>query len=145
MKSILGLVCVILFLVSCAGPSAAPIEIESDFLRNYINIQEALAADDFAKSKQAMVTLFEYGDAEVRTVLAEVSAAGNIAVLRRLFKPLSELAMKDTLPRQLVTGHCPMADENRGADWIQRAGEVANPYFGTSMLRCGVIKSPSTD
>ena len=33
--------------------------------------------------------------------------------------------------------HCPMADDNRGAGWLQRLGEVMNPYFGAQMLRCG--------
>ena len=33
--------------------------------------------------------------------------------------------------------HCPMAFDGLGADWLQAGGEVANPYFGASMLRCG--------
>src|SRR5690606_29304516 len=35
--------------------------------------------------------------------------------------------------------HCPMAEGNRGGDWLQRERELANPYFGKSMLRCGTI------
>lgn len=34
--------------------------------------------------------------------------------------------------------HCPMAFNNRGADWLQSSGDqVENPYFGAAMLRCG--------
>lgn len=33
--------------------------------------------------------------------------------------------------------HCPMAFNNRGADWLQKGEEVENPYFGSAMFRCG--------
>lgn len=32
---------------------------------------------------------------------------------------------------------CPMANDNKGAGWLQAPGEVSNPYYGASMLRCG--------
>lgn len=35
---------------------------------------------------------------------------------------------------------CPMARDGAGAVWIQQPGEVANPYFGASMLRCGDVE-----
>ncbi|MBF0225281.1 MAG: efflux RND transporter periplasmic adaptor subunit [Desulfobacterales bacterium] len=35
---------------------------------------------------------------------------------------------------------CPMAFNNRGAYWLQKTEEIANPYFGEIMLRCGEIK-----
>jgi Cu(I)/Ag(I) efflux system membrane fusion protein len=37
----------------------------------------------------------------------------------------------------VVKMFCPMAFDNQGAVWFQRAGELANPYFGAAMLRCG--------
>jgi hypothetical protein len=39
--------------------------------------------------------------------------------------------------RTLRLFHCPMAEEGRGADWIQLGTETANPYYGAAMLRCG--------
>ena len=33
--------------------------------------------------------------------------------------------------------HCPMAFDNEGADWLQRAEDTENPYFGSQMYRCG--------
>lgn len=38
---------------------------------------------------------------------------------------------------------CPMAFSGRGARWIQAPGEVANPYFGAAMLRCGEPYRPT--
>jgi Cu(I)/Ag(I) efflux system membrane fusion protein len=35
--------------------------------------------------------------------------------------------------------HCPMAFENRGADWLQKGKTVRNPYFGKAMLSCGEL------
>jgi len=35
--------------------------------------------------------------------------------------------------------HCPMAFENKGADWLQADTDVRNPYFGAAMLKCGSV------
>ena len=32
---------------------------------------------------------------------------------------------------------CPMAFNNKGAYWVQKKGEILNPYHGKMMLRCG--------
>jgi Cu(I)/Ag(I) efflux system membrane fusion protein len=39
----------------------------------------------------------------------------------------------------VIRMHCPMAANNRGADWLQSAEELRNPYFGSAMLTCGEI------
>ena len=31
-----------------------------------------------------------------------------------------------------------------GARWIQRTGELANPYFGARMLHCGIFEQAGT-
>jgi membrane fusion protein, copper/silver efflux system len=36
--------------------------------------------------------------------------------------------------------NCPMAFDDRGADWLARVEQIANPYFGAVMLRCGTIE-----
>lgn len=36
--------------------------------------------------------------------------------------------------------HCPMANDNKGGDWISFENEVINPYFGDKMLHCGKVK-----
>jgi len=35
--------------------------------------------------------------------------------------------------------HCPMADTNKGADWLQNKPELENPFFGSSMFKCGKL------
>jgi hypothetical protein len=41
--------------------------------------------------------------------------------------------------RVLYRLHCPMAFNNKGADWLQRDEDTCNPYFGALMLKCGEI------
>lgn len=35
--------------------------------------------------------------------------------------------------------HCPMADNNSGADWLSLEKAIRNPYFGDKMLTCGSV------
>ncbi len=35
---------------------------------------------------------------------------------------------------------CPMADDNKGGFWLSYDKEIANPFFGVSMLKCGEVK-----
>ncbi len=70
----------------------------------------------------------------------------DIGALRRHFETVSMA----TLSLQKEFGHrgsgkrfemyCPMAFENKGAAWLQESDELLNPYFGASMLRCGVTR-----
>jgi hypothetical protein len=36
--------------------------------------------------------------------------------------------------------HCPMANNDRGGNWISQTSEIKNPYFGEKMLKCGETK-----
>ncbi|NND77017.1 MAG: efflux RND transporter periplasmic adaptor subunit [Flavobacteriales bacterium] len=40
---------------------------------------------------------------------------------------------------ELYVQHCPMANDNKGADWISKEIEIRNPYFGEKMLKCGTV------
>jgi membrane fusion protein, copper/silver efflux system len=39
----------------------------------------------------------------------------------------------------LYVQHCPMANDNNGADWISKEKVVKNPYYGDKMLTCGTV------
>jgi len=41
---------------------------------------------------------------------------------------------------KLYVQHCPMALDDRGADWISKERQILNPYFGAKMLKCGLVK-----
>lgn len=35
--------------------------------------------------------------------------------------------------------HCPMANDDSGADWISEEKQIRNPYFGDKMMKCGSV------
>ena len=43
------------------------------------------------------------------------------------------------LDQKLFVQHCPMADNNKGANWISAEKEIKNPYYGEAMLTCGSV------
>ena len=46
----------------------------------------------------------------------------------------------DPFDSTIYLQHCPMADNENGADWLSLDKEIKNPYFGASMLKCGEVK-----
>ena len=73
-------------------------------------------------------------------------ASMKIDELRARFEPLSitMLGVVDNFGHArgapLYKAYCPMAFDNKGAPWLQGDKNIANPYFGSKMLRCGNIK-----
>jgi hypothetical protein len=113
----------------------------------YVPVQEALAGDSVAAVKEQAAKIAAEAGAAIkaggdRTSLEAVAAAAkgmtaaDIETLREQFRPLS-MALAKMVEKEAVAGHgiyyCPMAD----AYWVQKSGEVANPYYGKFMLRCG--------
>jgi len=40
----------------------------------------------------------------------------------------------------LYIDHCPMANDNKGADWMSEKKEISNPYMGKKMPTCGTVQ-----
>ena len=70
--------------------------------------------------------------------------AGNIKHQREHFEMLSkdiyQLVKTFGSGQDLYYDHCPMYNNNKGADWISETKEIKNPYLGKSMPNCGVIR-----
>ena len=72
-----------------------------------------------------------------------MAAAKDIEKLRAGFATLSESMM--VIAKRFGTSggqpilrfRCPMAFDNRGADWLQNKPGTENPYFGSKMFKCG--------
>jgi len=130
----------------------------------YISLQTALANDDFSASKKqakALNAAFKtikmnqfMGDAHDSWMpyhdyftpsLEILEKANNIDQLRKSFLNLSStyISLIETFgpfSKKLYVVHCPMANNNKGGDWLSDKKEVKNPYFGASMLKCGSVK-----
>jgi Cu(I)/Ag(I) efflux system membrane fusion protein len=42
--------------------------------------------------------------------------------------------------KEVYVQHCPMANDNKGADWLSFDKAIKNPYFGDKMLQCGSVE-----
>jgi Cu(I)/Ag(I) efflux system membrane fusion protein len=130
----------------------------------YLSFKDALVADDLAtaqKAAAALKTSLEKVNMAVFTgashnawmrysstlkdALQHTEHLKDIGAVRKAFQQLSEGMIDLTkafqpLEKTLYIQHCPMADSNKGADWLSTETEILNPYFGASMLSCGEVK-----
>jgi len=131
----------------------------------YFELKDALTADDFSKSQKAAIaiktslskvkmelftgdahTLWMEHSGNIREELQVVEQVKGIEELRKTFQALSITMIRLTksfipLNDPVFVQHCPMADNNKGADWLSLDKEVKNPYFGSAMLTCGEVTS----
>ena len=76
--------------------------------------------------------------------LADIKKENSVESCRLLFKNLSKnfifLASRmNGYDKPIYVQHCPMADNNSGADWLSLEKAIKNPYFGDKMLTCGSV------
>ena len=79
---------------------------------------------------------------KVKSMLEAISENENIENQRDHFIVLSENMIAfasnlDTLEEEIYLQHCPMANSNKGADWLSLSKNIENPYYGEAMLNCG--------
>ena len=115
---------------------AEPADLETQLVE-YVEIQEALAADSFEEAKTQLEEFTRVTAGATRALAEAAQQAGDIEEMRAQFKPLSESLAEVELPQGFARAYCPMYDN--GASWVQRDGPVRNPYYGAVMLTCGVV------
>lgn len=76
--------------------------------------------------------------------LEHVQHSSDIKQIRQTFQSVSTTMIEMTnifkpLNYTIYVQHCPMANNNKGADWLSKEKEIKNPYFGSSMLKCGEV------
>ncbi len=127
----------------------------ANFYKAYLSIQKALAEDDLNVVKQSTAHLDKIAKeikgekkhgsflVHLKESVAGMAEAEDIHVAREHFMHLSYLSIT-MLQHNKYAGnikafvyHCPMAFNNKGADWLQSAEGTKNPYYGKSMLACG--------
>jgi hypothetical protein len=123
----------------CDEPAA------TEALDRYVELNHAMAYDDLAGAKAAMVKL----SASVKEEMPEASqqfaaladASADLQHMRDNIRGLAETMVAfarlhpggTKLYRQ---AYCPMIDRN----WIQVGDTVENPYYGAKMRNCGSFK-----
>ncbi|QDP84900.1 DUF3347 domain-containing protein [Chryseobacterium sp. SNU WT5] len=126
----------------------------SRLYQNYLNIKTALASDNSDEASKAASNFAKSASMVDYKVLSE----GNLDILR---KDASQIAENRSIDKQreffntlslnmislgqkfkladdsVFVQYCPMAD----ASWLSAEKEIRNPYYGSSMLKCGSVKN----
>ena len=115
---------------------------------HYLRIQSELAKDSLKSvdaEASAIAEAVEHDPmqmlpADVAKQAKALSEAKDLKAARAAFKPLSDSLIKYLADHQAqdayVEVYCPMAK----AGWLQADKNVRNPYMGSAMPRCGVVK-----
>lgn len=143
-----------------AGPEVAV----KDLLSSYLQLKNALAADnssDAATAGKALAAGFTGFDQTTLTAAQKKSfedikgdakemaehigeSAGKLPHQREHFEMLSQdmvdLVKLFGASQPLYVDHCPMYNNNKGANWLSETKAIKNPYLGTKMPTCGTIK-----
>ena len=119
----------------------------NEALAVYLKIHKALSQDRFPESDKEKLlqglTLIN-SPAEITAAVNKMYETKKIEEVRTAFQILSNFlikaAEKGVLGQEVNMAHCPMAFKGKGANWLQAAETVENPYFGSMMYRCGEVK-----
>ncbi|MFD0834809.1 efflux RND transporter periplasmic adaptor subunit [Mariniflexile aquimaris] len=130
---------------------------------NYLEMKDALTNDNLEAAKKSGNNLLKSVEnvnmalftgeshniwmslsTELKTSLEHLGHFKTLEELRKAFLQVSKsiINLETTFnpnDKPLYVLHCPMANNNKGADWISASKEVRNPYYGKSMLTCGEV------
>lgn len=126
----------------------------SKLYSQYIQIKDALASDNADKTSQAAINFIKTAGTIDAKLLSEgninalrkdasaISESRNIQKQRQYFYNLSDnmiaITKKFKLSDKIVfVQYCPMAE----GSWLSNEKKIVNPYYGSSMLSCGSVKS----
>ena len=129
-----------LLTVAVSAPAAA--ELADELAAPYLHIQIALANDSIDGVAHAAAsiaaTASALGDAGIAIAASAeaLAAAPNLRTARAVFGPLSDAYIaygEEVGFGELRVAYCPMVDRS----WVQAAGGIRNPFYGSQMLTCG--------
>lgn len=129
----------------------------------YLSIKDALGRDDLAEAKRAGSRLLKTVEGKSGGAISRESEAlweglrkgirdhlqhgqhfKSLTEARKAFMevsntmiPVAEAFKLDDEPLYIL--HCPMANNNKGADWLSASKEINNPYYGKEMSSCGEV------
>ena len=134
----------------------------NNLVNDYLRLKDALVKDDYSQARQhaqafeksigtvdgfnpEAKTVWESYEKELKADAVIISGAPKIESMRERFDELSTtmIGMVKTFQltnKELYVLHCPMADNNKGADWLSASSEIRNPFYGSAMLNCGEVK-----
>lgn len=129
------------------------VSVENDtlnlILSHYLDVKDALVASEVEQAALAALDLAESLESiegcQTTAQLAEqINSQQDIGQQRADFAIVSQdlIAMFQHVQVRsgaLYVTHCPMYNDQQGADWISASKEIENPYYGDKMLSCGKV------
>lgn len=126
-------------------------------MSDYMDVKNALFNDNFEKAKQEAKDLQEQlksleGESltaqqqqEIQSSVSGLAGANDIESQRQSFAMLSKQLYslahgKEFAGKTLYWQQCPMAMNNKGANWLSYEEEIQNPFMGQSMPKCGSVE-----
>lgn len=139
-------------------------EIKVDgYLGNYFKIKNFLVNDDSKNSYEALfefeksiksietVKFSDVDQSQIKSIINNIlnnvnkMKSESIKIQRLYFEKLSQniFNLINIINPKIKVFHqyCPMFNENKGGMWLSSTKEIFNPLFGSSMLKCGYVKS----
>lgn len=137
-----------------------PAEPLADVFANYFSIKDALVKDDgttaSAKAKDLLKAIdgvkmdalshevhivwmkfmgkLSYDAQHIKDTKEAEHQREHFATLSENMYELIKVAKPEY---DVYYNHCPMYNDNKGADWLSKEGGIKNPYYGAMMLTCG--------
>jgi hypothetical protein len=135
-----------------------------DLLTNYLDLKNGLVKDDgkeAAEAGKALMASLEKVDHSAMTPEQMKSYTDIADDAKEMAEHISknedkiehqrehfDMLSKDMIDLVKVFGagetvyidHCPMYNEKKGAMWLSEIKEIKNPYMGSSMSTCGIVK-----
>ncbi|MCW8898728.1 MAG: efflux RND transporter periplasmic adaptor subunit [Flavobacteriales bacterium] len=130
---------------------------------DYLKLKDFLTADSVEDAKKVAVsmqdnlakinmsiftgeshTVWMKFSSNLKNTLQHIPHLLSIEEVREKFRQISIIMIEMTntfnpFDKTLYIQYCPMADNDKGADWLSSEKEIKNPYFGKSMLKCGEV------
>ena len=135
----------------------------NEVVSHYFHIKHALTKDDAAEAKNGATMLLqvisqfdnslltaeqkpEYAKhiSGVKEHADAIVQSADVNTQRMRFSELSthmyELVKAFGAGKKIYYDHCPMALNNKGANWLNDVTVIQNPYLGTKMPDCGSVE-----
>ncbi len=120
----------------------------------YFQVKDALVQSDAELATTRLVLLKNRSDirelneipnwSSFQNTIKKMNQTNDLGFQRALFIGLSDQLIafvkrykSNEIP--VFVQFCPMADNDKGANWLSKASEIRNPYYGNMMLTCGEV------
>ena len=131
----------------------------NDLLKIYLDLKDALVASDQEQTKElarkgeeiaseiSSLPMDDMGNTHLSKLeeqFTDMASKSSLENQRDDFVQLSQNMIQigqqmNKLDTKLYVQHCPMANNDKGANWLSLEEEIRNPYYGDTMLTCGSV------